>query len=632
MKTFATFFLFSILLCLSTKEANGSAQDGSAPITVAVDATEAPRGIFHARLVMPVAPGPLTLLYPKWIPGEHGPTGPIVQMAGLKIAAGGAPVPWQRDGLEMYAFNCVVPPGAHELEIHLDYLSPVSTFSGNGYGFSPNATAHLADVLWNHLVLYPAGHTSDDLRYRASLRLPPGWKFGTALPVEKTEPQTIDFEPVSLTTLIDSPVIAGEYFRSVPLALDHDSSVQIDMVADSAAALEMISEQQAHYHKMVLEANALFGARHYRHYHFLLTLSDAVAPNGLEHHESSDDRVQEQALLDPAIRLFQSTLLPHEYTHSCKYRRPLGLATPDYQQPMNTELLWVYEGLTQYLGDIVLTARSGLYTPAETQDLVAYIAALLDVGRPGRQWRPLVDTATAAQLLYAAPDDWAAWRRGVDFYDEGLLIWLEADTIIRSRTAGQRSLDDFCRGFYGGQSGPPLVKPYTFDDVVSALNDVAPYDWRAFLRKRVYDVNARAPFGGVEGGGWRLTFSDSPNSEIAAREQTFNAVNLSFSIGISLRSDGTITDIVPGLPAYEAGLGPGMKIVAVNGSRWSSAVMHNAMKATKTASGPLELLAENGKRIAIFRLNYHGGEKYPHLERDNSRPDLLAQIIRPLTQ
>ncbi|MDT4954468.1 MAG: hypothetical protein QOJ02_2606 [Acidobacteriota bacterium] len=600
--------------------------------TLSVDATDAPRGVFHARLTIPVSPGPLTLVYPKWIPGEHGPTGPILQLMGLKLTAQGKPVSWQRDSVEMYAFHCVVPPRAATLDVSLDYLSPV-TSAGNGYGNGANATAQLAVVLWNHFVLYPQGHATDNLIYRASLRLPMGWKYGTALPISKETSQSINFEPVSLTRLIDSPLIAGAFFRSVPLASDKDSSAQIDIVADSEAALAMSPDLIAHYKQVVAEAGALFGARHYLHYHWLLTLSDAMDFNGLEHHESSDNRAPERILLDEAARLRFVTLLPHEYVHlwNGKYRRPAGLATSDYQQPMQGNLLWVYEGLTRYLGDFVLTSRARLRNVEETHEYVAWVAANLDNNRPGRAWRPLADTAIAAQLLYGAPGEWAAFRRAADFYDEGLLIWLEADAIIRERSGGRRSLDDFCRSFHGGQVGPYIVKPYTFDDVVATLNTVAPYDWRGFFNARLNSTGLHAPLGGIEASGWRVVYTDSPNLYLTAREHTSRATDLSFSLGLWLREDGTVSDVVQGLPAYNEGISPGMKVITVNGRKWSPEVMHEELKAAKTSTRPLELLVEKGAYQKTVRINYKGGERYPHLERNSARPDLIEQIIKPLT-
>jgi len=402
------------------------------------------------------------------------------------------------------------------------------------------------------------------------------------------------------------------------------------MVSDSEAALQMSPEQIANYKQLVLEANALFGAHHYDHYHFLYTLSDNVAHFGLEHHESSDDRVAERTLLDEALRKASSDLLPHEFVHSWngKYRRPAGLATPDYEQPMKGELLWVYEGLTEYLGSI-LAARSGLRTREDQRDHLAVIAAYLD-RYPGRTWRPLIDTTIAAQLLYNASGSWASWRRGVDFYDEGELIWLEADTIIRQQTKGARSLDDFCRRFHGPPNTGPIVKPYTFDDVVNTMNEVTPYDWRTFFTTRLNSPEPHAPLGGIANGGWRLVYSEVQSDYQKAIETARKIADFSYSLGLHLNEEGGIGDVVPGTPAAEAGLGPGMKIVDVNGRAYSLEGLREALHEGKTTRAPLELIVQNGDFSKTYKIDYHGGERLPHLERDSSRADLLQQIIKPL--
>ena len=606
-----------------------------APITIALDATEAPRKILHARLNIPAKPGPLTLLYPKWIPGEHGPTGPITDLAGLKITADGKTLAWRRDDVDMYAFHLEVPAGANALEVALDFLLPSGT---EGFSSAASSSADLAVLSWNQVLLYPEGYTSDDLTYKASLRLPTGWKFGTALPSlvsarvfsQHPESAPISFKEVSLTTLVDSPVIAGSHFRTLKLTESTAPSFQIDMVSDSDAALQMSSEQIANYTQLVVEANKLFGGHHYEHYHFLYTLSDNVAHFGLEHHESSDDRVAERTLLDEPLRKASADLLPHEFVHSWngKYRRPAGLATADYQQPMKGELLWVYEGLTEYLGSI-LAARSGLRTTEDQHEHLAYIAAYLD-RYPGRTWRPLIDTGVAAQLLYNASGSWFSWRRGVDFYDEGELIWLEADTIIREQTKGVRSLDDFCRRFHGAPSTPPMVKPYSFDEVVNTMNDVAPYDWRTFFNTRLNSTDPRAPLGGLRNSGWRLVYTEAENDAQKAFGEANKTVDLSYSIGMKLNEEGAIGDAVPGMPGFAAGLGPGMKIIGVNHHAFSIEAVREAIRAAKRSSAPIELLAQNGGSLKTYSINYHDGERYPHLERDPARPDLLAQIIKPL--
>ncbi len=600
-----------------------------APITVAVDASAATEKIFRAHLIMPVAPGSLTLYYPKWIPGEHMPDGPNVQLTGLKFTANGQAIPWTRDSLEMYAFHLQVPAGVTTIEADLEYLSPAEQ---EGFSGGASATAKMAVVSWNQLVLYPKGFAATDLTYKASLKLPAGWKFGTPLPVASRSDDTIQFAPATLYTLVDSPVIMGEYFKVLALTAPGQTPPhEMDIAADSPAALAMPADTEQEYRNLVSEARTLFGATHYRDYHFLLSLSNHVAHFGLEHHESNDSRTAEAGLVEPSARLNMAGLLPHEFVHSWngKYRRPADLATPDYEQPMQDDLLWVYEGLTSYLGD-VLTARSGLRTPEQARDELALLAARLD-HEPGRRWRPLQDTATGAPILYEAPPFWSNWRRTVDFYDEGVLIWLEADSIIRRQTENHKSLDDFCKLFHGAPSLPagqaPMVKPYTFDDVVNAMNQVAPYDWRGFFRTRLDSTAPHAPLGGIENSGWKLVYDEAESEVMKARESQQKTVDLTYSIGLLLQEDGTVIDSIFFMPAAQAGITPGMKLVAVNGRKFSTNVLHNAIAAAKGTSAPLDLLVENADYFKTYTLNYHDGEKYPHLARDSTKPDLLSDIL-----
>jgi predicted metalloprotease with PDZ domain len=597
----------------------------SPTVTIAVDATAAPRKIFHASLKIPASPGDLTLYYPKWIPGEHAPDGPVIDLAGLKFGAGGKILKWRRDLVDGFTIHVEVPAGISEISAELDFLSP-AIFEG-GFSAGSSATDKLAVISWNQVLLYPKGWQSDDINYSASLKLPDGWKFGTPLPVASRSGNEIKFATVSLTTLVDSPVITGEFLKVVPLA--QDPVTEMDIAADSAAALEAPAEVWDHYKHLVEQAQRLFGAHHYRDYHFLYTLSDHVAHFGLEHHESDDSRVDERALVDDASRKLSASLLPHEYVHSWngKYRRPADLATPDYEQPMQDDLLWVYEGLTNYLG-FVLTARSGLLTEEQDRDDLAITADMLDHHTPGRVWRNLQDTADAAPQLYFAPRAWQSWRRGTDFYDEGTLSWLWADVIIRQQTKGAKSLDDFCELFHGAPSTGPMVKPYTFDDVVSALNQIAPYDWRGFWTERLTNHGPGAPLGGVEGSGWRVVYDQIPSEMLTGSASMNRTVPAALAFGLLLNEDGTISDITEGLPAAKAGIGPGMKLVAVNGRRFSPEILRDAVKATKNGNAPLDLLVENTDYYKTYKIDYHGGEKYPHLVRDDSKPDLLSEILK----
>ena len=468
------------------------------------------------------------------------------------------------------------------------------------------------------------------MRVTASAQLPAGWHFGTALPVARQDGDSVEFKTVSLTTLVDSPLIAGDHYRRIELTGAAPVHV-MDVVAESEAALAMTSDDLVAYRKLVAEAGALFGARHYNEYHFLYTLSDEVGHHGLEHHESSDNSVGERTLIDGDRHLTEAGLLPHEFVHSWngKYRRPAGLATKNYQEPMVADLLWVYEGLTEYLGD-ALTARSGLWTQEQYREALAETAAMLD-HRAGRTWRPLEDTARSVQSLRLLGSRWQSWRRGLDYYPEGELIWLEVDTTIRQQTNGQKSLDDFCKLFHGGQNTGPRVVPYTFDDLARTLNQVTPYDWASLLKKRVQSIDAHAPLGGIERGGWKLVYSDQENVFAAASERLGKYLSADYSLGFSVDGSGVLDDVIPGSPAYKAGIGPGMKIVAVNTRRFSKDLLQDALRSSQKSSQPIELLVENGQFLKTYSIPYHEGRKEAHLER-GSGPDILGEILKPLTK
>ena len=603
-----------------------AANEKKAAITLSVDATEAPRKIYHVHESVSVNPGTLTLFYPKWIPGEHGPTGPVVDVAGFKITAGEKTLSWRRDLVEMYAVHCEVPDGVTSLDVSFDFISPPPEAK---FTAGASASANLAVINWNQVVWYPLSVRPDNITVTPSIRLPQGWKYATALTTKRSSGGLIEFEPVSLTMLIDSPLQSGKYLRKIDITPASGVHHSLDLLSDGEAALQISPQHIAEYKNLVVEANALFGAHHYNHYDFLFTLSDQVAHFGLEHHQSSDDRVGERTLIDRLLFTARAGLLPHEFVHSWngKYRRPAGLATGDYSTPMKDDMLWVYEGLTEYLGD-VLTARSGLYTPEEYRERLAAVAAGLD-NRPGRTWRPLQDANDEAQLLYDARIDWDSWRRATDFYDEGELIWLEADVTIRNITKGKKSLDDFCKSFHGGKSDGPELKPYSFDDVVRTLNETALYDWKKFFTTRLTSLSPHAPMGGIEQGGWKLVYRDSMNIYQKASEQSRGRMDCRFSIGAYVGNDGNLQDVIPGTPAAKAGLAPGMIVVAVNGRKFSPDVFREALKAGMSAPEPLDILATNGEFYATYHIDYHGGERYPYLERNPARKDMITNIISP---
>ncbi len=590
-----------------------------------VDATDAARNILHAAVTVPVTPGPFTLVYPKWIPGNHRPTGPIQNMTGLHIKAGAQELEWTRDLEDMYAIHLQVPPGAKELQVAFDTITY--------YEKRSLASSKVLDLLWNQEMVYPQGTTTDAVQVTPSLRLPEGWKFGSALSATRESGNSVEFETVTLTRLVDSPVIAGQYYRQVQLTPPGVSPVHvIDMVGESEEALQISEQDLASYKRLVAETGKLFGARHYEKYHFLLTLSDQTAHHGLEHHESSDNGTAEDVFENPNSHNLEADLLPHEFTHSWngKYRRPADLATPNYQVPMKGDLLWVYEGMTDYWGNI-LAARTGLRSPNQFRENLAYTAAMLD-HRAGRTWRPLQDTATSVQTLFAGAPEWQNWRRSADYYPEGYLIWLEVDSVIRRQTNGRKSLNDFCPIFFGGQSGPPRVVPYKFEDVVAALNQVTPYDWAKLLRERLDSKSPHAPLGGIENSGWKLVYTDQKNATMEAAEKEGGTLDLSFSLGMIVTKEGEVRDVIPGMPAYAAGLAPGMNIIAVDGRKWSKDVMRLKLRSGMHSHEPLALLAENAEYFKTYNVDYHGGEKYPHLVRNNNMPDTLSDVIKPLAE
>jgi predicted metalloprotease with PDZ domain len=607
-----------------------SAQPAAKPIELSIDATEAPRRLLHAKLKMPVSAGPLTLYYPQWIQGEHSPSGPISDLSGLKLSAGGKPITWRRDELDLYAFHCKIPEGVDTLEVSLDYLGPGK--DATGFTASASMTPSLAIINWHTILLYPKGTPVRELQFKADITLPKGWKLGTAVPIDNEKGAHTQFKTVSLETLADSPLLAGKHFKQIALTSEKDDKLPphyLVLACDSAAGLAITPALQDQFTRLVHEAGALFGVRHYRSYRFLVAMSDHINHTAIEHHESSDNRMPERLLIDESYRKtgYQWTM-PHEYVHSWngKYRRPEGLNTSDYQKPYKTSLLWVYEGLTQYLG-FVLTGRSGLFSLDSSRENYALVADWAKQQR-GRAWRPLEDTAIAAPHLYYARSDWASRRRGVDFYDEGALLWLDVDTLIREKTSGKKSMDNFCQIFFGGKGGMPDVKAYTFDDVVKALNEVVEHDWRKFLERRLHVVEDSAPLDGITRGGYKLVYSDKAGELYKAKESEDRILNLASSIGLLVNDDGKVVDVIPGTPADKAGVGPGMKIIGVNDRRFTSERMREALVVTAKGT-KLKLLTENQEHFKSFTLTYDGGDRYPHLQRIEGQPDLLAEIFRP---
>ncbi len=599
-------------------------------ITLDVDASDAPLKILHARMSMAAKAGAMSLFYPKWIPGEHMASGPIANLTGLHIFADGRELEWRRDLVETNAFAFTVPADAKTLTANYDYVVP---YTGGAFGTLPSTNAKIAVINWYTVGLYPAGESPASITVTPTLRAPAGWKHGGSLDVASIDGDTVRYAPTSLEMLNDHPVLLGQHLRSITLwpASSPVGEHVIDAVADSEWALQFPPSRIEIYKRIVLEERGVFGGvGHYRKYHWLLTLSDNLGAFGVEHHECADDRVAENTFVDDDAAKRSSLLLPHEFFHSWngKARRPAGLVTGGYEQPMKDDLLWVYEGLTNYYGEL-LAARAGLISAEEWLDEIA--ADAMSVSAPGRTWRPLQDTADSAPFLYTAGGGWIGWRRQTagglpSFYNEGTLIWLEADVTIRKLTNGRHTLDDFCALFHGqNDNGTIWVKAYDADEVYRALNQVAAFDWKGFFETRLRSKGARLPLGGVEAGGYRLVYNAQPNmfTDPWALDGSLNVYG---SLGIHVMADGTVDDAWPGAPAYAAGISTGMKIVAVNGRRFSVDGLKRALAGSTDAKAPMEFIVDNAGYFKTVSVDYHGGLRYPHLERAAGAADLLTTI------
>jgi len=598
-------------------------------LTVRLDARDVARKRVHTDLTMSVAPGPLTLVFPKWIPGEHAPTGPLASMIGLWISANGSAIGWTRDPLDIYAFRLTVPDGVDQLSISLD--TGLAT-SGIGFSAAPTSSEQLAVLSWNQFVLLPKGRDAETISTSASIRAPQGWAVASALDWKAGEDGEYRFEDASLTRLIDSPVQIGRHtlVLNLPGSAPAPRLVhRMAIAADSAAALSLPGDFETGYARLVAEAGALFGSRIYRHYVWLVSLSDHVAHFGLEHHESSDNRREESTLTDPQLRPWLSTLLAHEYVHSwnAKYRRPQGLLSPDYDQPMDGSLLWVYEGLTTFWGG-VLPARAELISPEQYREYLAQTAAMFD-NEPGADWRPLADTAVAAQNLYDAPVSWDSSRRKTDFYEASMFLWLDVDAELRARTHGQRSLDDFMQRFYAGTSGTTAVKPYTEQDIYDNLAAIVPHDWRGLIRSHLDTLGTGALLAALGRSGWALGYSEQPNAWLEYYQKRMSTTDRMWSIGMALDEDALITDVVENRTAARAGAGPGMTLVAVNGRKFSAEVLDAAIVQAQQLRKPIELMVLNDDFYRVLEVPYFDGQRFPHLTRVEGTTDRLSAVLRP---
>lgn len=596
-------------------------------VTLHVDANDTAQGIFRVHETIPVKSGALTLLYPQWIPGDHSPTGPIAMLAGLKLSAGGKPLMWKRDKYNVFAFHVDVPEGVSSIDAQFQYLS--GRTDGEGFEF----TDRMMDMEWSKVSLYPAGYFTRGITYAASITLPHGWQFGTALETASQSGETTTFKPVTFNNLVDSPVYAGQYFKRVDLTPSGGAPVHLDIVADEPKYLEMTPEQLKVHRALVTQAVSLFGSHHYDHYDFLFSLSDQLSGNGTEHHQSSEDGLGADYFTAWKEAAPDRDLLAHEYTHSWngKFRRPADLWTPNFNVPMGDSLLWVYEGQTQYWG-FVLTARSGMWTAQEFRDALAMVAANYERNREGFQWRTLEDTTNDPTVARRMPLPYRSWQMSEDYYSGGQMMWLQVDAKLRALTHDKKSLDDFARAFFGVDNGSYVTKPYTFDDVVAALNGVAAYDWASFLRSRVAVLNPPLAEG-VADTGWKLVYTDEPSEyekQYNSRAQSpRHMYNLAWSIGLTMGDKGQINDVRWDGPAFKAGVSTGATIMAVNGQDYSDDVLKDAIIAAKTNKAPIQLLLKYQGGFRTISVDYHDGLQYPHLVRVEGTPDYLSEIIAP---
>jgi predicted metalloprotease with PDZ domain len=620
---------FAMAVCTAARSADVGTRRFPGEVKLDVDLSDPIQRIFRVHETLPAGPGALTLYYPKWIPGEHSPSGTIDAVAGLVIRSdAGQRIEWRRDLEDMFTLHLAIPAGVKAVVLDFELLSPGP---GGEFGQGASVTDRIEDLEWNQVLFYPSGYAANNITFKPSIRIPPGWGYATALDADGTNGENVTFAPVSLEQLIDSPLICGQYFSRIDLAPGARIPVHLDLVADDGSDLKVDDAQLQAHRNLIAQAQALFGARHYKHYDFLFTLSENTGHFGLEHSQSSDDRYYARFFVDPDTYLAGGGLLPHEYVHSWngKFRRPGGLATPNYNVPMRGELLWVYEGLTEYLGD-VLTARSGIWTPEQYREELAATAADMD-HRPGRAWRNLQDTADAAQLLYYSPPDWESELRSVDYYPEGELLWLDVDTIIREKSGGKKSLDDFIRAFYGTDDGSFEVKPYEFADLVKSLNAVQPNDWASFLRSRLDSHDTGALLDGIKRGGWSVTYDDQRSAAFKAQEKTRKFLDLRYSLGLYVGTGpddtGRVIDVLWGSPAFTAGLAPGMVLVAVEGRKFDPDRMDEILRHAQSAKAPIEILARNYDSYSTFKVDYHEGPKYPHLTPTAQERDRLGEII-----
>jgi predicted metalloprotease with PDZ domain len=605
-------------------------------ITLCVDATDVVRGIFRVHEVIPVpGAGEMTLLYPKWLPGYHSPMAQIALFAGLEITAAGKLLEWKRDLVEVHAFHIDVPAGVDAIELRFQFVSPTSQAQGRIV-----ATPAMLNLQWNCVVLYPAGYYSRRIQVASSAKLPIGWRFGCALESTfsaRVEPRAsrlpsdseggyTHFETASLDVLIDSPVFAGRHYRRIDL--DEQGLVRMNIVADRAEQLAATPQQIEPHRALVAQADKLFGARHFDHFDFLIALSDELGNIGVEHHRSCETGTTPDYFTDWEKNAPNRDVMSHEYTHSWngKYRRGEDSWTPSFERPIRNSLMWVYEGQTQYWGN-VLSARSGLWSRQQTLDAIARTAAIYD-NRAGRRWRNMSDTTRDPIIASRRPLPWVSWQRSEDYYSEGQLVWLDVDTHIRELTGDTRSLDDFARAFFGGYDGTYVTHTYDFDEVVQTLHSVAPYDWATYIVDKLESRDPDAPLDGLSRGGYRLVYRNTPSDFAVRMDALHGLLSLRFSLGITADGSGNLREVMWESPAFDAGLTSGTKVLAINGRAYDGEHLKNAVAAAEH-SAPLELLVQSGKHLRTVAIDYRDGHRYPHLEPIEGARRRLDEILTP---
>jgi len=591
-------------------------------VKIHVDATDLAHRVFRVSETIPAQPGELTLLYPQWLPGNHSPSGPISKLAGLTVTANGKALPWMRDTVNMFAFHVEVPTGATEVQVAFQYLSPLSGNEGRRV-----MTPEMLDLQWNANTIYPAGYYARQIMTQASVTFPEGWQYGTALREESHAGATVTFKPITYNDLVDSPIYAGRYFKRLDLDPGSKQPVFLNLVADDAKDLEVKPEQLKAHQNLVAQMQKLYGARHFDHYDFLLSLSGKMGGIGLEHHRSSENGTRPDYFTGWERGAMGRDLLAHEFNHSWngKYRRPADLWTPNFNVPMQDSLLWVYEGQTQFWGEVV-ACRAGLLTEQQTLDALAGTAATYDRGRPGlATWRTVQDTTNDPTIAQRGPLPYRNYQASEDYYAAGLLIWMDVDAKLRALSKGKKSMDDFAKAFFGMKNGEWAANTYTFDDVVKTLNEIQPYDWAGLLRGHLDGHGSL--IGGLEAHGWKLVYTDQQSAGGRAFESFLKGANLTYSLGLSVGSTGVLGDVLWDGPAFKAGLAPGMTIVAVNGKAFSGDVLKDAVTAAKTSKDPIELLVKSDEDVKTIKVDYHGGLQYPHLVRDETKPDTLKTLL-----